>query len=436
MAISGFRALLWWSKWSKKDWAIAVICFVFIVFVFSFLSDSWHAEDSVVNHNFDLNPADDPDLVDLSLLHNAKAKGALCLDGSLPGYHFQKGFGSGSSNWVLHIEGGGWCHTVSSCSSRKMTPLGSSDYMERRVRFSGILSSDASQNPDFYNWNKIKIRYCDGASLAGHPAGETNVQHIQNGNILYFRGQLIWEALMDELLSVGLSKARQALLSGCSAGGLATLIHCDDFRELLPKDATIKCLADAGFFLDEKDVSGNHTMRSFYHDVFNLQKTGKSLPKDCTATDEPSKCFFPQEVIKHISTPLFLVNPAYDFWQIQNVLVPNALDPAGSWQKCRLNIFKCDHAQLEILQGFRDSLLKAVNDFKHNKEGGLFVNSCFIHCQTWMSETWHSPNSPRINKRTIAEAVGDWYFKRNSVKLIDCPFPCNPTCIHMDFSRG
>lgn len=148
MAISGFRALLWWSnRWSKKDWAIAAICFAFIVFVFSFLSDSWHAEDSGINHSFDLNPANDPDLVDLSLLQNAKAKGALCLDGSLPGYHFQKGFGSGSTSWVLHIEGGGWCDTVSSCSSRKMTPLGSSDYMERRVRFSGILSSDASKNP-------------------------------------------------------------------------------------------------------------------------------------------------------------------------------------------------------------------------------------------------------------------------------------------------
>jgi len=43
----------------------------------------------------------------------------------------------------------------------------------------------------------------------------------------------------------------QALLSGCSAGGLATLIHCDDFRETLPKDANVKCLVDAGFFLNE-----------------------------------------------------------------------------------------------------------------------------------------------------------------------------------------
>jgi hypothetical protein len=42
----------------------------------------------------------------------------------------------------------------------------------------------------------------------------------------------------------------QAFLTGCSAGGLATFIHCDNFRTLLPKDSRVKCLADGGFFLD------------------------------------------------------------------------------------------------------------------------------------------------------------------------------------------
>lgn len=42
----------------------------------------------------------------------------------------------------------------------------------------------------------------------------------------------------------------QAFLTGCSAGGLATYIHCDGFRALLPKDSRVKCLADGGFFLD------------------------------------------------------------------------------------------------------------------------------------------------------------------------------------------
>jgi hypothetical protein len=42
----------------------------------------------------------------------------------------------------------------------------------------------------------------------------------------------------------------QALLTGCSAGGLATILHCDDFSARFPREASVKCLADAGFFLD------------------------------------------------------------------------------------------------------------------------------------------------------------------------------------------
>ncbi|KAH7514458.1 pectin acetylesterase 5 isoform X1 [Ziziphus jujuba] len=424
---SRLRALLWWRRWAKKDWAIAAVGFTLTLFALSLISISWRDDDFKITHPVDLTSASD--FVDLTLLRNANHRGALCLDGSVPGYHFQKGFGSGAHNWLLHIEGGGWCNTIASCSLRKNTPLGSSKYMERQVRFSGILSRDSSENPDFFNWNKVKIRYCDGASLAGRPESE-----LKNGDKLFFRGQIIWESLMDELLSIGMSKAKQALLSGCSAGGLATLIHCDDFRKLLPKNATVKCLADAGFFLDEIDVFGNHTMRSFYHDVVLLQGVAKSLPKDCVAGMEPSECLFPQQLIKNIRTPVFLVNPAYDFWQIQHVLVPNALDPHGYWRSCRLNIHNCNPSQIKIVQGFRDSLLRALSEFQKNKMGGIFINSCFIHCQTWMAETWHSPNSPRINNKTIAESVGDWYFDRKVVKQIDCPYPCNPTCVHMDFT--
>ncbi|XWS67063.1 hypothetical protein CRYUN_Cryun05aG0254300 [Craigia yunnanensis] len=100
--------------------------------------------------------------------------------------------------------------------------------MESVVPFAGILSRHPSHNPDFYNWNIVKIRYCDGASLAGHPESEF-------------------------------------------------------------KDATVKCLADAGFFLDEPDVLGNHTMCAFYRDVVELEGVAKSLHKNCVKRMEPSK---------------------------------------------------------------------------------------------------------------------------------------------------
>uniref|UniRef100_A0A5B7BBU3 Pectin acetylesterase n=1 Tax=Davidia involucrata TaxID=16924 RepID=A0A5B7BBU3_DAVIN len=427
MANHRLRCLTWWRKWAKSEWAVAAAGFTILIFVLSLVSDSL-TKSSNADKPFDPSTID---WVPLTLLRDAKKKGAFCLDGSTPGYHLRRGFGSGSDSWVLHIEGGGWCNTIESCSLRKKTALGSSKYMDRQVQFAGILSRDSSQNPDFFNWNKVKIRYCDGGSFAGRPESE-----FKNGTKLFFRGQLIWEALMDELLSIGLSNARQALLSGCSAGGLATLIHCDDFREILPRGANVKCLADAGFFLKEKDIAGNHTIESFYHDVVHLQGVTKSLEKDCVARMEPSKCFFPQEFIKDIKTPVFLVNPAYDFWQIQHILVPDASYLHGSWFRCRLNILHCNPSQIEVLQGFRNALLKALSEFQQNKEGGMFINSCFVHCQTWMAVTWHSPNSPRINKKTIAESVGDWYFNRKVVKHIDCPYPCNPTCYNMDFTRG
>ncbi|KAJ0087973.1 hypothetical protein Patl1_31875 [Pistacia atlantica] len=369
MANPRLRALIWWRKWTKREWAIAVVGF----------------------HNY------------------------LCLDGSLPGYHFQKGFGSGSNNWLLHLEGGGWCNSVASCLSRKTTPLGSSNFMEQQVGFAGILSSDTSQNPDFFNWNKVKIRYCDGASFAGHP------------DKLFFRGQLIWEAFMDELLSLGMSNAKQALLSGCSAGGLATFIHCDEFRDRLPKHVTVKCLADAGFFLDEPDILGNRTIRSFYHDVVDLQGVAKSLNMDCLSRMESFKAGLQFSLFGIQCNSLKAHVTSAD---------PDVSDPHGEWRPCILNIHSCNPHQLEILQGYRSSMLKALSESQQIQGGGMFINSCFIHCQTWMAETWHSPNSPRINNKTIAESVSDWYFDRRAVKQIDCPYPCNPTCYNMDFTRG
>uniref|UniRef100_A0A452XN20 Pectin acetylesterase n=3 Tax=Aegilops tauschii subsp. strangulata TaxID=200361 RepID=A0A452XN20_AEGTS len=374
-------------------------------------------------------PSSSSALVGLTLLRRAEEKGALCLDGSAPGYHLQRGSGSGSQSWLIHLEGGGWCRNLKSCASRQKSMLGSSHYMERQVEFAGMLSDDEDQNPDFHNWNKVKIRYCDGASFSGNVKDE-----LQNGTKFFFRGQRIWEAVMDELLVKGLRHAKQAFLTGCSAGGLATYIHCDGFRALLPKDSRVKCLADGGFFLDVEDISKQRTLRAFYSDVVRLQDLKRKF-LHCSSSMDPGQCFFPREVVKDIRTPVFILNPAYDAWQVQHVLAPEASDPQHSWQDCRLDITKCSPEQLQILQGFREELHDAMREIKQKKDWGIFIDSCFIHCQTLNSVTWHSPSSPRVNNKTMAEAVGDWFFDRREVKELDCKYPCNPTCHNLVFSK-
>ncbi|CAM0885589.1 unnamed protein product [Alopecurus aequalis] len=365
-----------------------------------------------------------PEPIELTLLAGATEKGAVCLDGTLPGYHLQRGSGTGSNSWLIHLEGGSWCSTLKDCSDRRMTVLGSSNFMEP-IRFAeGILDSNQRLNPDFYNWNKVYVRYCDGASFSGDAEAQA-----QDGSTLHFRGLRIYEAVIDELMEKGLANATQALLTGCSAGGLATILHCDDFSARFPQEVSVKCLADAGFFLDVKDISGERSFFSVYDGVVRLQNVRKVLPKDCLAIKDPTECFFPAELIKSIRTPMFILNSGYDSWQIRNVLIPDSSVPDKSWFSCKDNIRNCNSTQIEVLDGFRNTMVNDLKVIEGKEECGMFIDSCFTHCQTLYGISWNSLNSPRLGNKTIAEAVGDWHSgRRQGVKEIDCEYPCNPTC--------
>ncbi|KAL5700442.1 [Wnt protein] O-palmitoleoyl-L-serine hydrolase [Ranunculus cassubicifolius] len=364
-------------------------------------------------------------MVPLTLIQGAAAKGAFCLDGTLPGYHLHRGYGSGANSWLIQLEGGGWCNTRRNCIYRKTTRRGSAKFMEKQLAFTGILSNKAEENPDFFNWNRVKLRYCDGASFSGEGQDEASK--------LYYRGQRIWLAGMEELMSKGMHQANQALLSGCSAGGLASILHCDEFRELFPSSTKVKCLSDAGLFLDATDVSGGHTLRNMFQGVVSIQGVAKNLPKSCTNHLDPTSCFFPQNLIANVKTPLFVLNAAYDAWQLVASLAPASADPKGTWHDCKMNHAKCSSSQVKFLQDFRGQMLNAVKSFSMSKPNGLFLNSCFAHCQTERQDTWFADDSPLIQSKGIAQSVGDWYFDRVRTNAVDCPYPCDTTCHNLIF---
>ncbi|KAK6782775.1 hypothetical protein RDI58_020571 [Solanum bulbocastanum] len=318
-------------------------------------------------------------LVNLTILQTAVAKGAVCLDGSPPAYHLDRGSGTGLNNWVISVEGGGWCQDVAQCLLRKNSKYGSSAKMENQVFFSGMLSNEQKFNPEFYDWNRVFVRYCDGGSFTG------DVEAIDPGTGLHYRGERIFKAIMEELLAQGMNKSKYAILSGCSAGGLTTILHCDNFKILLPNSVKVKCFSDAGYFVNIEDISRKPFIQQFFNDVVTLHGSAKNLPPSCTSKLEPGLCFFPQNAAQQIQTPLFIINSAYDGWQ--------------------------------ALEGLGPSSTR-----------GYYINSCFAHCQTQKQATWFGPNSPRLFNKTIAEAVGDWVLERNQFRQIDCPYPCDKTC--------
>ncbi|CAD6238621.1 unnamed protein product [Miscanthus lutarioriparius] len=365
-------------------------------------------------------------MVPITILKSAVSDGAVCMDGTPPAYNLDPGSGAGSKSWIVNLEGGAWCNSAKTCQLTKSSGRGSSDHMDKEIPFTGIMSSSSAVNPDFYNWNRVKIRYCDGGSFAG--------EAYDKDTGIYFRGQRIWNAVIRHLLSIGMASADQVLLTGCSSGGLAVILHCDQLRAFFPSGtAVVKCISDGGLYLDAVDVSGGRSLRSYFGDIVAMQGIAQNLPPACTARLDATSCFFPQNIIDGIKTPLFLLNAAYDFIQIVLSLAPDRADPSGAWRACKSNRTACSASQMSFLQDFRDQMVASVKGFSSSRGNGLFISSCFAHCQSEQLGTWNTKpgGSPTIQNKGIAKSVGDWYFDRAEVKAIDCRYPCDNTCHHI-----
>lgn len=128
------------------------------------------------------------------------------------------------------------------------------------------MSTDPAQNPLMYNWNAVELRYCDGASVSGDKPTPTNV----SGTMLHFRGRAILDAEIKSILvDRGMNKASDVVVSGCSAGGLATFLHCDYWAAGIANAtggaAKVACMPDSGFFLDEDRGPKYHSnMKNVY----------------------------------------------------------------------------------------------------------------------------------------------------------------------------
>lgn len=50
-----------------------------------------------------------------------------------------------------------------------------------------------------------------------------------------------------------------------------------------------------------------------------------------------------------------------------------------------------------ILIGFRVEMINALRVIQKSASGGMFINSCYAHCQTGMLDTWLVDDSTRLN---------------------------------------
>ena len=68
-----------------------------------------------------------------------------------------------------------------------------------------------------------------------------------------------------------MSKSKQVILKGSSAGGLATYLHADYFGSKLPPTTRFVAAPGAGFFLDAPSYDGPYLFTPHYETAFKLQ---------------------------------------------------------------------------------------------------------------------------------------------------------------------
>jgi hypothetical protein len=292
-----------------------------------------------------------------------------------------------------------------------------------------FFSEDPAVNTRFFNWNVAYAKYCDGASFSGNRSEPV----LAGGKQLYFRGARIFHAIVESLrIDKGMANASEGLLSGCSAGGLATYLHCDAWAELIAP-IKAKCAADAGYFANIPSAFGtpttpnprNSIIEMEYTWIFENQHSNNSrygVNQNCLDAmgHYNPLCFFPENSLQYMRTPLFILNSGYDSWQTNFIwFTPNGAKPMDAgWHGCAQFISQCNQSQLQLMDHYHAKFvakLKPMTD-PSSPHGG-FVESCMSHCQGF-----YTGASRNYNHMSAYTTFAQWYDGNITAKAVDQPY--------------
>jgi len=401
---------------------------------------------------------------------------AQCLDGSYGAYYYRRG--SAKNKVLLHFQGGGWCtslqdpgtwpegqNPLTNCvirSDPERYDLGSTANDRERINKSaGYFSASQTENPAFYNWNVVFIRYCDGASFLGRRidhlvATDTSRSGSSDTRLIYSRGNYILQAVIADLFlgnddnddegagSVFGSSTTHVVLAGSSAGALAVYLNAHSVRRMLLAggltNTKIAAVADAGFFLPYSQANPTNdrvfteTMKSVYDIAQPMMMgveadsittatadAGGALPPECIAeqpaSDDYWNCMFAANAVPYMPVPVLIVQSRYDDFQIERVL--GYVPPLSSEEEDAASTIgpaaDSDISYSQVLdygQNLTSQILLARRRQAQRYPGigsSLFVFGCYCHVTLAKSDLYRRAN---VDGRALNRAVELWIADR------------------------
>mmetsp|Transcript_148035 Transcript_148035/g.260947 ORF Transcript_148035/g.260947 Transcript_148035/m.260947 type:complete len:427 (-) Transcript_148035:60-1340(-) len=394
-----------------------------------------------------------PNLAQSILLNDAvHTHGARCLDGSPQRIWLQRSQSASAANrskWYFHFMGGGWCRSEPECIQRAYDPkqcyrgsssldcFNANDDLEPGKTFNetmdfrnvpcingarwggGLLMNTPETNPLTHDWNKVEIVYCDGGSYAGNQGEVSRVSYGGRDDLpLYYRGQRNLDATIDYLVKhEGLGDATHFLVSGDSAGGLATIWHADYFRTLLPK-ASVLAVPDSGFFYGDASKPAWPAALRWMAETMNFTA---GLDRSCVeaatkaGVSPATACTLPEDVMPFVEVPTFVLNSRFD------PALRSFADNSPSFAEVG------DH----LLSKVKSSALRS-------QRNAAFITACSEHCGQWAQGQilpGHNDFNVTIDGWTAASAVDAWAgslwsgspFPRQ-LWLQNASYPCKTCC--------
>lgn len=230
------------------------------------IADALHRCDAHLPH-----VVDDPE----GTLHRVTVESdAHCNDGSPPAMAVEAATTTEhAGDWVVFLESGGSCASGDDCIARWCG--GDPPYSARLMSsdfFPGLFSTDGMfghrpANP-FEGWNKVYLHYCSSDDWLGTRSQELVLRDGLPNISLWFQGDRVVGALLDELDAGAVSddglvalppltEASRIHFAGSSAGAVGLLHHVDAFSDRYG-DADVRASFDGVFGVDHT-LMDDHT---------------------------------------------------------------------------------------------------------------------------------------------------------------------------------
>jgi len=358
-------------------------------------------------------------------------RGAVCMDGSTPGFYY-KAASTSAKKWILAFEGGGFCEDTSQC--QELTTGYTSPNAD------GVASS-ADLNifyaDEFKGYNQVVFHHCD----FGLYSSEREAPVTSGSTKMYFRGKRILDHVIDTLKKEkDLDSATDVLLVGGSGGGQSVFIAADYIKGQMPASVQkFGALPMDGWYPYE-GADGSSGKGAQQEGIYVLHNMSGTIPPECAkqlgSVDE-WKCMASDIAYTYSYTPMFVIQlldyqgaTAYDLDE----------DHMSDWSNCMADYATansaCTNESISRLQGFVDSVASSLQTKKvAGTYNGGFVSTCTTH--TFYLTTEEGYFHFGSDGVTIENAVLDWWKNlgtKSGKYYLPCtlneeyPYQCEASC--------